>query len=257
MRVSRLLFRQTFSRAQLLVALIRGLTPRKNKQARGAGDSIKPGVKRSGPPGNLRSKITEAREAAGRRIIMIDVCNCDDVDHMECAGRAKRRRRFGLPEPMKQTIQSGVALRLPPHSKFYRPLRGLDVFFLFLVLGFRYAPPQALCWRPLCGLWRVLAISILFLRPMLSAVRTWNSDLSGIPAPMHRGWAIVIRPLTRTAPSLPLRVLTLCCATRLRLCNRNRFRPLRGLDVFFLFLVLGFRCAPPQALCCRPLRGLN
>jgi len=52
----------------------------------------------------MRLKITEAREAADRRIIMIDVCNLNR----------------------------------------YRPLRGLNVFFLFLILGFRYASPQAI-----------------------------------------------------------------------------------------------------------------
>ena len=35
----------------------------------------------------------------------------------QCAGRAKRRRRFGSSNPVGQ-YQSGVALRLPPHSKF-------------------------------------------------------------------------------------------------------------------------------------------
>src|SRR5436309_9541182 len=33
---------------------------------------------------------------------------------VDCAGRAERRRRFGRPGWL---IQSGVALRLPPHSK--------------------------------------------------------------------------------------------------------------------------------------------
>ena len=46
---------------------------------------------------------------------------------MECAGRAKRRRRFGStrwppdPAPAPRS-QSGVALRLPPHSKEPRPV---------------------------------------------------------------------------------------------------------------------------------------
>src|SRR6266487_3205371 len=35
---------------------------------------------------------------------------------LECAGRAQRRRRFGLSSPTGPTSQSGVALRLPPHS---------------------------------------------------------------------------------------------------------------------------------------------
>ena len=34
-------------------------------------------------------------------------------------------------------------------------------------------------------------------------------------------------------------------------------RPLRGLVSFSLTLFLGFRFAPPQALCCHPLRGLG
>jgi hypothetical protein len=53
---------------------------------------------------------------------------------LKCAGRAKRRRRFRFGGPPSdsawfasesaqkaelQTIQSGVALRLPPHSKNY------------------------------------------------------------------------------------------------------------------------------------------
>ena len=35
---------------------------------------------------------------------------------VECAGRAQRRRRFGFPSPAGPASQSGVALRLPPHS---------------------------------------------------------------------------------------------------------------------------------------------
>jgi hypothetical protein len=41
------------------------------------------------------------------------------------------------------------------HTKFLqgrRPLRGLTDSFLTLFLGFRFAPPQALCHRPLRGL---------------------------------------------------------------------------------------------------------
>src|SRR5712691_8295499 len=69
---------------------------------RGAGVSIKPGVERSETPGTRPLKISEARGAAGSRIITIGVCS---------------RTRC-------------------------RPLRGLNVFFLFLILGFRCAPPQ-------------------------------------------------------------------------------------------------------------------
>jgi hypothetical protein len=37
---------------------------------------------------------------------------------LECAGKAKRRRRFWFLETgSPERIQSGVALRLPPHSK--------------------------------------------------------------------------------------------------------------------------------------------
>ena len=46
-------------------------------------------------------------------------------------------------------------------------------------------------------------------------------------------------------------------SSRLTFCNLNLYRPLRGLNVFFLFLVLELRYASPQALCSRPLRGLN
>jgi prepilin-type N-terminal cleavage/methylation domain-containing protein/prepilin-type processing-associated H-X9-DG protein len=35
---------------------------------------------------------------------------------MDCAGRAQQRRRFGFAPRSGQTSQSGVALRLPPHS---------------------------------------------------------------------------------------------------------------------------------------------
>ena len=38
-------------------------------------------------------------------------------DRLECAGRAKQRRRFGFASV--DSIQSGVALRLPPHSNFF------------------------------------------------------------------------------------------------------------------------------------------
>jgi hypothetical protein len=35
----------------------------------------------------------------------------------------------------------------------YRTLRALG-FFTFAILGFRFAPPQALCFHPLRGLWK-------------------------------------------------------------------------------------------------------
>src|SRR5438552_8184450 len=46
------------------------------------------------------------------------------AENLECADKAKRRRRFGSVELI--AIQSGVALRLPPHSKLCRPLRELN-----------------------------------------------------------------------------------------------------------------------------------
>src|SRR5437016_3062066 len=36
---------------------------------------------------------------------------------LECAGKAQRRRRFDCAETLRRASQSGVALRLPPHSK--------------------------------------------------------------------------------------------------------------------------------------------
>ena len=35
----------------------------------------------------------------------------------------------------------------------YRTLRALG-FFTFVILGFRFAPPQALCLHPLRGFWK-------------------------------------------------------------------------------------------------------
>jgi len=37
----------------------------------------------------------------------------------------------------------------------YRTLRALGLY-IFVILGFRFAPPQALCWHPLRGLWSFL-----------------------------------------------------------------------------------------------------
>src|SRR5437867_1016892 len=36
---------------------------------------------------------------------------------LECAGKAQRRRRFAFAGAPRRASQSGVALRLPPHSK--------------------------------------------------------------------------------------------------------------------------------------------
>jgi hypothetical protein len=41
------------------------------------------------------------------------------------------------------------------------------------------------------------------------------------------------------------------------LCIRFHCRPFHGLGIRRFRSHLGFRCAPPQALCCRPLRGLR
>ena len=82
---------------------------------------------------------------------------------LECAGRVKRRRRFGLhdqkthPKRCRATTTPARLPRrgprcLPPRSIFCRPLRGLDYLIGGLVPG-AYAPgnlgltPQALCWR--------------------------------------------------------------------------------------------------------------
>jgi hypothetical protein len=50
-----------------------GNEPLKIYEARGAADSIKPGVERSGTPGNEPLKIDEARGAGDSRIIRKDV----------------------------------------------------------------------------------------------------------------------------------------------------------------------------------------
>jgi len=57
----------------------------------------------------------------------------------------------------------------------------------------------------------------------------------------------MLSPASRAQPDffaliLGLAPQALCC------------RPLRGLNLFFAGLILGLA---PQALCCRPLRGLN
>ncbi len=75
------------------------------------GDSIKPGVERSGTPGSWEYK-TRAREVGDSYIL------------------SKLR---------------------PLH---YRTLRALS-FFMFFNLGFRCAPPQALCFHPLRGFWNI------------------------------------------------------------------------------------------------------
>jgi hypothetical protein len=54
------------------------------------------------------------RELSGR-FIVYQKPHCGLRLNLECAGRAKRRRRFVA--SAESVIQSGVALRLPPHSK--------------------------------------------------------------------------------------------------------------------------------------------
>ena len=44
------------------------------------------------------------------------------ADFLECAGKAQRRRRFDFAETPRRASQSGVALRLPPHSKNEGPV---------------------------------------------------------------------------------------------------------------------------------------
>ena len=84
---------------------------------------------------------------------------------LECAGRAKRRRRFvsdklqfvaslsllntSRQTKVRRTIQSGVALRLPPHSKV--TLRYFPLLFPWFgrrlfesILGTCFAPSSAL-----------------------------------------------------------------------------------------------------------------
>jgi hypothetical protein len=53
---------------------------------------------------------------------------------------------------LSKDIQSGVALRLPPRSKFFRPLRGLNYLIGDSILGLA---PQALCCRALRALRRL------------------------------------------------------------------------------------------------------
>ena len=89
----------------------------RSKEVRGAHESIKPGVERSGTPGNSRSMDLEPAERA-----------IGDLDKI-----------------VNSQLTIGPAIS-------YRPLaRALD--FLFVPhLGFRFAPPQALCCRALRAL---------------------------------------------------------------------------------------------------------
>jgi hypothetical protein len=83
------------------------------RSACGAGDSIKPGVERSGTPGRIQEQRL-ARDS-GRQSV-----------------------RFRIGQIIKQNLErkrSGC-----------RPRRGLTAF-ADSNLGFRYAPPQALCCR--------------------------------------------------------------------------------------------------------------
>jgi hypothetical protein len=76
---------------------------------RGAGDSIKPGVERSGTPGTVVEKITKAREAADS--------GCDYKNvliPLSAATRASDMFRCRLP---------GVPLRFPPRFMLLHPPR--------------------------------------------------------------------------------------------------------------------------------------
>ena len=90
--------------------------------AREAGDGIKPGVERSGTPG-FGAEKERARETGDSRFIM----------------RSSQHRIRSSP-----LIKALLSLSSVARS------RGLRHIFL-PVLGFRVAPPQALCHHPLRG----------------------------------------------------------------------------------------------------------
>jgi hypothetical protein len=94
---------------------------------RGADESVKPGVKRSETPGTVNRKNLEPAERA-----------------MEFA--------------MTKNIVSQSPYRSPAFRSCFRcrPLRGLRIC-CGLFLGLRCAPPQALCRRPLRGLFPNIA----------------------------------------------------------------------------------------------------
>ncbi len=88
--------------------------------ARGAGDSIKPGVKRSGTPGPNE----HGSKPAERATVLVD---------WPCY------------------IRESIGISNVP-IKALSPTPRAGIFFRTVNLGFRYAPPQALCCHPLRGL---------------------------------------------------------------------------------------------------------
>src|SRR5688500_12389343 len=129
----------------------------------------------------------------------------------------------------------GVPLRSTPGFTLSPAPRALPMFLHGWFLGFRCAPPQALRCRPLRGLCQCFCMAGSWgsaaLHPRLYAVAR------------SAGFANVFAWLV---PGVPLRStpgFTLSPAPR-------------ALPMFLHGWFLGFRCAPPQALRCRPLRGL-
>lgn len=53
---------------------------------------------------------------------------------LECAGKAQRRRRFGFFREQRHATQSGVALRLPPHSKS-RAFTLVELLVVIAIIG--------------------------------------------------------------------------------------------------------------------------
>jgi len=75
-------------------------------------------------PGQARRLpyVLAARARPGRNFAHAPLGKRHQSKHVECAGRAKRRRRFRIAdEPRRcgsrRAGESGVALRLPPQSK--------------------------------------------------------------------------------------------------------------------------------------------
>ncbi len=72
------------------------------------------------PQGSLGLCLTkvEANQTANVLIPAASCGGCGTECILDCADRAQRRRRFSS---RRCRNQSGVALRLPPHSKFFTP----------------------------------------------------------------------------------------------------------------------------------------
>ena len=90
------------------------------------------------------------------------------AENLECAGKAKRRRRFGWVELI--AIQSGVALRFAGALQILSPASRAQSSMVALTLGLM---PQALCWRALRALTErqpadASSISISSLKPRYS-----------------------------------------------------------------------------------------